>query len=285
MHSTAGDAAPVRQPRRGLPWRWIALGMLVGVVLVTFAELIVVPTYWISHRSPLPGEAPIGRSMVSLSARLHGSNATNPYPKDAASTAQGQVVFRECAGCHGNLGDGKGFLSTGLYPVASNLLGEQTAAKSDGELFWLINHGLSFTAMPGYSDIMSDDDDLWAVVNYLRALQEGRALVFTSPSGEPTGGVTDNRSIQAFALAISDDGVQPPALSASAGIVQLGLANRGSKLHQVVISEEGKVPYDAGSLFPTQTVGIQAELKSGVYTIAVDPKAPTPGPIATLTVK
>ena len=217
-----------------------------------------------------------------MSARWHGRNATNPYPKDAASTTRGQVVFRECAGCHGNLGDGKGVLSSGLYPVASNLAGDQTAAKSDGELFWLINHGLSFTAMPGYSDIMSDDDDLWAVVNYLRALQEGRALVFTS---SPQGAATDNRNVQAVALAISDDAVQPPAVSASAGIVQLELANRGSKLHQVVISVEGKVPYDAGSLFPTQTVGLEAELKPGVYAIAVDPKAPTPGPIATLTVK
>ena len=282
MHSPAVDAAAVRPPLRTRPWRWIALGMLVGVVLVTLAELIVVPTYWISHRIPLPGEAPIGRTMVSISARWHGRNATNPYPKDAASTARGQVVFRECAGCHGNLGDGKGSLSTGLYPVASDLAADQTAAKSDGELFWLINHGLSFTAMPGYSDIMSDDDDLWAVVNYLRALQEGRALVFTS---SPPGAATDNRNVQAVAFAISDEAVQPPAVSASAGIVQLGLENRGSKLHQVVISLEGKVPYDAGSLFPTQTVSVEAELKPGAYFIAVDPKAPTPGPVATLTVK
>ncbi|MBI4198412.1 MAG: cytochrome c [Chloroflexi bacterium] len=220
--------------------------------------------------------------MVSTSAWLHSKDVTNPSPDDLASEARGATVFRFCGGCHGPLGNGRGTLSLGLFPRPSDLTDKRTQGKSDGELFWIVKNGLTFTGMVGYGKTQSDAD-IWAVVNYMRALQEGRALVFSPPP--PAAGGTDNRNVTVIPLTISDDSVTPTTLEASEGLTQLGLTNRGTQLHQLTISLEGKVPYDAGSLYPTQTVRIEAELKSGVYTIAVDSKASPPGPVATIVIK
>ena len=39
----------------------------------------------------------------------------------------------------------------------------------DGELFWIVKHGLKYAGMPGFPSLHRDDE-IWAVVAFLRRL-------------------------------------------------------------------------------------------------------------------
>ena len=72
-----------------------------------------------------------------------------------------------CAVCHGAPGVPKGAIARGLYPQPPDLA---LAAKqySPGELFWILEHGIKMTGMPGWGD--HSDEELWATVGFLEQL-------------------------------------------------------------------------------------------------------------------
>jgi mono/diheme cytochrome c family protein len=50
-----------------------------------------------------------------------------------------------CASCHANDGSGKTTPGQGLYPRAPDMRTANTQSLSDGELFFIIEHGVRFT--------------------------------------------------------------------------------------------------------------------------------------------
>ena len=93
----------------------------------------------------------------------------------AAQTApfdfeQGREIYqRHCADCHGPEGRGDGQQATSLSPRPGNLVSAQTSAKSDQELLKIIAKGRPRTAMAGWEDRLSPDDQA-AVLAYIRSL-------------------------------------------------------------------------------------------------------------------
>jgi hypothetical protein len=56
-----------------------------------------------------------------------------------------------------------------MAPPVANLGEKDVQAYSDGQLKWIIQNGIRFTGMPGWSGIL-DDDEMWHVVHYIRHL-------------------------------------------------------------------------------------------------------------------
>src|SRR5205823_11475590 len=67
----------------------------------------------------------------------------------------------------------------------TDLTGGDAREKSDAQLFWITKNGLSFAGMPGFGD-QYDDQAIWALVAYTRALQGGQAgpIPVPTPSAE-----------------------------------------------------------------------------------------------------
>jgi mono/diheme cytochrome c family protein len=104
----------------------------------------------------------LGSLLISLYA-----SATPPAPLDLE---QGHVIYqRHCADCHGPEGRGDGHQATSLSPRPGNLVSAQTSAKSDQELLKIIAKGRPRTAMTGWEDRLSPDDQA-AVLAYIRSL-------------------------------------------------------------------------------------------------------------------
>ena len=81
----------------------------------------------------------------------------------------GAIYQRHCAGCHGPEGRGDGHQATSLSPRPGNLISAQTSAKSDQELLKIIAKGRPRTAMAGWEDRLSQEDQV-AVLAYIRSL-------------------------------------------------------------------------------------------------------------------
>jgi len=60
-------------------------------------------------------------------------------------------------------------LGRGLYPKPPDLRLPESQKLSDGELFWVIENGVRFTAMPAFSNPGSRDDS-WKLVQFIRHL-------------------------------------------------------------------------------------------------------------------
>lgn len=101
----------------------------------------------------------------------------NPLPADDGVLADGRALYEggvkpACAVCHGEAGDGRGMLSAQFNPRPRNFACEETVnGIPDGQLFWIIDNGSPGTAMPGFGDKL-DDEQIWKLVHYLRALAE-----------------------------------------------------------------------------------------------------------------
>ncbi len=99
-------------------------------------------------------------------------NSTVPYI--AVSISNGEDLFREnCIACHGEGGRGDGPLAESLSEPPANLSEPHTALHTVGDMFWWLTHGLGEgKPMPSFAATL-DEDELWDLINYLRAFSEG----------------------------------------------------------------------------------------------------------------
>ncbi len=97
----------------------------------------------------------------------------NPYPITDAGLKRGENLYNIfCATCHGEKGDGGGYLvrdDGGLYPAqpANFLLPEHLEA-SNGRYYHAIMHGKNL--MGSYNDKMNTEER-WQVIHWIRSLQ------------------------------------------------------------------------------------------------------------------
>jgi mono/diheme cytochrome c family protein len=83
---------------------------------------------------------------------------------------QGRVLYdSHCAGCHGPDGRGDGKQALSLSPRPGNLISAQTSAKPDRDLLKIIADGRPHTAMEGWKDRLSEEEQR-AIVAYVRSL-------------------------------------------------------------------------------------------------------------------
>lgn len=95
----------------------------------------------------------------------------NPVPATAESIAHGKELYIEhCLDCHGATGAGDGEGAELLGIELESLSDPAVTAQSDGALFWKTAVGRN--DMPGYKKdgTIPNDEDLWHLVNYMRAL-------------------------------------------------------------------------------------------------------------------
>lgn len=130
-----------------------------------------------------PGGAPLPPLAPTEAALTAFGNAVgpNPLPADSAVLARGQQLYATfCFVCHGpsGRGDGPVIFRPGQdepgsrFPLSRNLLDPVTVQRTDGYLYGIIRVGRGL--MPPYGDKITDLDR-WAVVHYLRQLQQSAA--------------------------------------------------------------------------------------------------------------
>ena len=157
-------------------------GFVVALLIVTVVGLPLALT----HRTELPFERRVASAVVSAVVAVAAGDAKNPAAGDARALNVGRAAYTgSCALCHGAIGNGHGRFGTSTYPPAADLLADGVRSRTDAQLFWITRNGLSFTAMPAFSDVYSDEQ-IWSIVAYLRALQAGTSRAIDVP-GTTTG--------------------------------------------------------------------------------------------------
>jgi len=136
---------------------------LARLSLVVLAGMVIAPTT-IKAQSDVSAEAWV--------APERASHRPNPLASSPDVLKRGQQLYgRECAKCHGASGRGDGPEGRTLTPHPADFTSDKVQAQSDGALFWKMSEGRG--VMP---QATLDDQEKWAVINYLRTLGPNRSL-------------------------------------------------------------------------------------------------------------
>lgn len=127
----------------------------------------------LTMRTPVEGTIP--RGIIPFQYKktdedriLAGKELRNPIPVSDESIAEGNEKYHVfCVNCHGEKGDGQGYLFTSKrfpYPPA-NLINEKVKGIPDGEIYHVITVG--YGVMGAHGSMMSQEDR-WNIINYIR---------------------------------------------------------------------------------------------------------------------
>lgn len=165
------QASPkIARPRTLKTWMWLVLGVVLGGLIAGLVVVLVAMPFALGHRNDLPLEKLYGDLAVGLVVRMQAGSDENPFGDNQMLLESGRIAYiGSCAICHGANGDGKGLIGQAIYPPATDLRGRDTQDKTDAQLYWIIENGLSFAGMPSFAD-QYDEPTLWSLVMYTRSL-------------------------------------------------------------------------------------------------------------------
>jgi mono/diheme cytochrome c family protein len=107
-------------------------------------------------------------AMIPADARAR----QNPEPASAETIRSGLEHWADhCASCHANDGSGDTVIGRGLYPRTPDMRLPATQTLSDGELFYIVEHGVKLTGMPAWGTGKPEGEAAsWHLVHFIRRL-------------------------------------------------------------------------------------------------------------------
>jgi mono/diheme cytochrome c family protein len=154
-------------------------GVLLLVVIAVLLALGIALAALVLHdglsasATPTKLEEFLARNARRLATPSKARAMVNPMPPTEANLRDARLHFADhCATCHGNDGSGQTLYGRGMYPKPPDMREAPTQNLSDGELFWIIEHGVRFTGMPSFAGHHSSGDDSWKLVLFIRHLPQ-----------------------------------------------------------------------------------------------------------------
>jgi mono/diheme cytochrome c family protein len=139
------------------------------IFLVVGSLLIVEGLTWAADKAVLRPRVP--RDQIEAARAV-----TNPLPAGEEIIAKGKALYEGkafCKTCHGP--DGKGLggdIAPGSLkgPLPRNFTDKAwQAARTDGELFWILKNGSKGTAMAPFIPLVLTEEEAWQVLRYVRS--------------------------------------------------------------------------------------------------------------------
>jgi mono/diheme cytochrome c family protein len=147
--------------------------LVVVLVLLAAAALAYVRATGLDARGqPAEWEASLARRVRSFAVPDAERSRSNSVADTAAAVTSGLEHYADhCASCHAADGSGNTAIGRGLWPKAPDMRAAATQGLSDGELFYVIEHGVRFTGMPAWSTgDAAGEESSWQLVHFIRQL-------------------------------------------------------------------------------------------------------------------
>jgi hypothetical protein len=78
--------------------------------------------------------------------------------------------YGTCVVCHGAQGNPPQKFTGGLDPAPPDFASSKWARPEEREMFWIIKNGIKMTAMASFGEEVFKDDEVWAMVEFLKKL-------------------------------------------------------------------------------------------------------------------
>jgi mono/diheme cytochrome c family protein len=173
-------------------------GFLFGiltVILILAVGLVFALLGFVNMRADNPPshlETAIAGHAMDANVGRAAPKLTNPVTADEANLAAGARLYREhCTLCHGDPAHPKAPLIDSLNPPAPQFMDDK-ADMAENQNFFILQHGIRWTAMPGWKNVLNDQQ-LWQLVTFLSHMSDlppAAKQVFseTAPQAQPAAG-------------------------------------------------------------------------------------------------
>jgi mono/diheme cytochrome c family protein len=123
---------------------------------------------------PSAVEEAMARGVRRLAVPGDLARRANPVPRSETALAEGLAHYADhCASCHAIDGSGSTGMGRGFFPKAPDMRAAATQRMTDGELFYVIEHGIRFTGMPAWSTGTPEGEtSSWQLVHAIRHLPQ-----------------------------------------------------------------------------------------------------------------
>jgi len=151
----------------------------IGVSLLALVGMMTLVTIaWLWSRGvdarDEPGalEVAVARRARHFGIPVDARSRVNPVAESPEVVRAGLEHWADhCASCHGNDGSGDTEIGRGLYPRAPDMRQRETQDLTDGELFYIIEHGVKLTGMPAWGTGSPEGETAsWHLVHFIRRL-------------------------------------------------------------------------------------------------------------------
>jgi mono/diheme cytochrome c family protein len=143
-------------------------GIVFAVVAFSLAALIYARGgYMAVNADVAPGklETYLAGHAMDAAVENHAPKVNNPVQPTEGNLMRGMLIYSmSCAQCHG-APTRKESLGNGEYPPAPQFA-EDPPDMPDHQNYWIIKHGIRYTAMPAWGKMLSEDD-IWKVTTFL----------------------------------------------------------------------------------------------------------------------
>ena len=96
----------------------------------------------------------------------------NPVKNDSDNINIGKGLYaKHCRSCHGKNGEGDGTKASELETFPGDFTTKEFKDQTDGAIFYKTTEGRD--DMPSFKKKISNEEDIWAIVHYLRTLKAG----------------------------------------------------------------------------------------------------------------
>jgi mono/diheme cytochrome c family protein len=124
-----------------------------------------------ADKPPSRLEATIAGHAMDASVSRTAPKMANPVAPDEANLIAGARLYIDhCSLCHGDPAHPKSPLADSLNPRAPQFM-DQMAEMPENENFYILKHGIRWTAMPGWKSVLSDQQ-IWQVVTFLSHMND-----------------------------------------------------------------------------------------------------------------
>ncbi|MBA5870841.1 MAG: c-type cytochrome [Nitrospira sp. CR2.1] len=138
-------------------WKWWILGLLL---------------LGVGAMPALATDQAVLRPRVPADKIEEAKTWTNPLPATAENMEKGKALFQGkafCATCHGKEGKGLADIEGLRGKLPRNFTDTVwQAARSDGELFWILKNGSPGTDMASFIPLILTEEEAWQVLIYVR---------------------------------------------------------------------------------------------------------------------
>jgi mono/diheme cytochrome c family protein len=167
-------------------------GFIFGIatmILIIVAGVLVAMLGYVNMRAddpPSKMESAIAMRAMDASVERAAPKLKNPLDANEANLTAGARLYREhCTLCHGDPTHQKAPLAETLNPPAPQFM-EDMADMPENENFYILQHGVRWTAMPGWKTVLSEEQ-MWQLVTFLSHMHElppGAKGVFVEGAAE-----------------------------------------------------------------------------------------------------
>ena len=170
------------------------LGFLTALVVVSLTMSFWMRFGMIDPRADMPMSS-MERSMampaLDASVDRRAPKLPNPIqPTDANLDAGMRVYQSNCSTCHGDIHRPHSLLADTLYPRAPQFV-EDAADMPEHQNFYIIQHGIRMSAMPGWKQVLSEQQ-MWQATTFLSHMDKLPAAVSDAWKAAAGGYPTDS---------------------------------------------------------------------------------------------